>query len=189
MNTQHRRSFWRGRIRFPARSLPKYVPRSTWRLEWCQFWHAGGPRHWGRVSDHHSGARRGGCLHISCRWQAQGRTNSPAGPEPAVYATDGVGDPEADPGAESEAGPGSLAPVRQPGDAAAIVRSCPSIPLPVFPDGLNRPLPNIGTTTGVGGTIGRETCPVLACRPVHQNKPATTRSPQWELPHESVQPW
>ena len=28
MNTQHKRSLWRGRIRFPARSLPKYVPRS-----------------------------------------------------------------------------------------------------------------------------------------------------------------
>ena len=106
-----------------------------------------------------------------------------------VYATDGVGDPEADPGAESEAGPGSLAPVRQLGDAAAIVGSRPSLPSLVFPDGHSRPLPNIGTTTGVGGTVGGGTCPVLTCRPVCRNQPATTRSPQGELPRESVQPW
>ena len=85
------------------------------------------------------------------------------GPEPAVYATDGAGDPEADPGAESEAGPGSLAPVRQPGDATAIIGSCLSLPLPVFPDGLSCPLPNISTTARVRGTVGGGTCPVLAC--------------------------
>ena len=73
-----------------------------------------------------------------------------------------MGDPEADPGAESEAGPGSLAPVRQPGEAAAFVGSHLSLPSPVFPDGPSRPLPNIGTITGVGET-GRRTCPVLAC--------------------------
>ena len=119
----------------------------------------------------------------------QGRTNSPAGPEPAVYSTDGAGDPEIDPGAESEAGPESLAPVRQPGDAAAIVGSCPSLPSPVFPDGPSHPLPNIGTTAGVGGTVGRGTCPVLTCQPICRNQPATTRSPQGQLPHESVQLW
>ena len=75
----------------------------------------------------------------------------------------GVGDPEADPGAESEAGPGSLAPVGQPGDATAIVGSHLSLPSPVFLDGLSRPLPNISTTAGVRGTVGGETCPVLAC--------------------------
>ena len=91
----------------------------------------------------------------------QGGTNSPAGSQPAVHATDGAGDPEADPGAESEAGTGSLAPVRQPGDAATIVGSHLSLPSPVFPDGPSRPLPNIGTTARVG-----ETCPVLAGRPI-----------------------
>ena len=110
----------------------------------------------------------------------------PAGPEPAVYVTDGAGDPEADPGAESEAGPGSLAPVRQPGDAAAIVGSRPNLPSPVFPDGPSCPWPNIDTTAGVRGTVGRGTCPVLTCRPIRRNQPATTRSPQGELPCESV---
>ena len=57
----------------------------------------------------------------------QGRANPPTGPEPAVYATDEAGDPEADSGAELEASPGSLAPVRQPGDATAIAigGTCP----------------------------------------------------------------
>ena len=111
------------------------------------------------------------------------------GPEPAVYTTDGVGDPEADPGVESEAGQESLAPVCQLGDAAAIFGTCLSLPLPVFPDGPSHPLPNIGTTAGVGGTVGGGTCPVLACRPVCWNQPTTTRSPQGELTRESVQPW
>ena len=113
----------------------------------------------------------------------------PARPESAVYVTDGAGDPEADPGAESEAGPGSLAPVRQPGDAATIIGSRPSLASPVFPDGPSHPLPNIDTTARVRGTVGRGTRPVLACRPVCRDQPATTRSPQGELPHESVQPW
>ena len=90
---------------------------------------------------------------------------------------------------QSEAGPGSLAPVHQPGDATAIVGSRPSLPLPVFPDGPSRPLPNISTTARVGGTVGGGTCPVLACRPIRWNQSATTRSPQGELPCESVQPW
>ena len=47
--------------------------------------------------------------------------------------------------------------------AAAIVRSRPSLPSPVFSDGPSCPLPNIGTTDGVRGTVGRRTCPVLAC--------------------------
>ena len=111
------------------------------------------------------------------------------GTESAVYTTDGAGDPEADPGAESEAGPGSPAPVRQPGDAATIVGSHLSLSSPVFPDGPSRPLPNIDTTAGVRGTVGGGTCPVLACRPIHRDQPATTRSPQGELPCESVQPW
>ena len=119
----------------------------------------------------------------------QGRTNSPAGPEPAVYATDGAGDPEADPGAESEAGPGSLAPVCQPGDATAIVGSHLNLPLPVFSDGPSCPWPSIGTNAAVGGTVDGGTCPALACRPVRQNQPATTRSPHGELACESVQPW
>ena len=88
-----------------------------------------------------------------------------------------------------EAGPGSLAPVCQLGDAATIIGSHLSLPLPVFPDGPSHPLPNISTTAGVGGTVGRGICPVLACRPVHRNQPTTTRSPQGELPCESVQPW
>ena len=76
-----------------------------------------------------------------------------------------------------------------PGDAATIIGSHPSLPLPVFPDGPSCPWPNIGTTVRVKGTVGRGICPVLTCRPVHRNQPATTRSPQGELPHESVQPW
>ena len=165
------------------------LPGVRWRLEWYQSRHAGGPHHRGRVGDHRSSTGQSGCLHISRGWHAQGRTNSPARPEPAVYDTDGAGDPEADPGAESEAGPGSLAPVHQPGDAAAIIRSHLSLPSPVFPDSPSRPLPNIGTIAGVGETVGGGTCPVLPCRPVCRNQPATTRSPQGELPCESVQPW
>ena len=65
----------------------------------------------------------------------QGRVNPLAGAGPAAYATDGTRDPEADSGAESEASPGSFDPVCQPGDAAAIVRSHPSLTSPVFPDG------------------------------------------------------
>ena len=74
-------------------------------------------------------------------------------------------------------------------DATALVGSCPSLPLPVFPDGPSRPLPNIGTIAGVGETVSGGTCPALTCRPVHRNQPSTTRSPQGELPCESVQPW
>ena len=69
----------------------------------------------------------------------------------------------------SEAGPGSLAPVRQLGDAATIIGSRPSLPLPVFPDGPSCPLPNVNTTAGIEGTVSRGTCPVLTCRPVHRN--------------------
>ena len=119
----------------------------------------------------------------------QGRTNSPTGAEPAVYAIDGAGDPEADPRAESEAGPGSLAPVQQPGYATTIIRSHPSLPSPVFSDGPSHSLPNIGTTARVGGMVGGGTCPVLACQPIRWNQPATTRSPPGELPYESVQQW
>ena len=82
-----------------------------------------------------------------------------------------------------------LPPVRQLGHAATIVGSRPSLPSPVFPDGPSCPLPNIDTTAGVGGTVGGGTCPVLTCQPVCRDQPATTRSPQGELPRESVQPW
>ena len=113
----------------------------------------------------------------------------PSGPEPAVYATDGAGNPEADQGAESEAGPGSLAPVCQLGEATALIGSRPILPSPVFPDGPSHLLPNLGTIARVGETAGGGMCPVLACRPVCQNQPTTTRSPQGKLPCESVQPW
>ena len=181
-NTWHGRSLWKGRIGFPARSLPKYVPRSMVEAQVTPVSTRMRPAPSRPCRWPLSSARWSGCLHISRRWHAQGRTNSPAGPEPAVYTTDGAGDPEADPGAESEAGPGSLAPVRQPGDAAAIIGSRLSLPLPVFPDGPSHPLPNIGTTAGVGETVGGGTCPVLACRPFHQNQPTTTRSPQESCP-------
>ena len=123
------------------------------------------------------------------RRHAHGGNYPPSGPKPAVYATDGVGDPEADPRAESEAGPGSLTPVRQPGDAGTIIGSRLSLSSQVFPDCLSHPWPNIHTTTEVGEAVGEGTCPVLACRPILRNQPFTTRSPQGELPRKSAQPW
>ena len=98
----------------------------------------------------------------SATGDAQGGTHSSAGTEPAVNAPDGAGDPEADPGTELEAGPGSFAAVCQPGDATTIIRSHQSLSLLVFPDGPSHPLFNIGTTTRIGGAVGRETYPVLA---------------------------